>query len=419
MRRLIVACLAVVAVAVARQAGAVATVRAVRHITTPNSSRLIIECSGPVHYRLQRVRGRPGLGVPARLYVDLLAAQLGSDARAPLELDEGPLLRVRAGEPTSTTSRLILDVPGLSEFGAFLMPDPFRLIIDVRGIARAAPAGSAAMSDGTTQAHPAQGEPETELAAAKVPTGNGTQLRPPVPSRATPHRFKIVLDPGHGGKDPGAIGVDGVAEKDVTLAIALRLKQRLEAIPNVDVVLTRGTDVFLALEERTARANAEQADLFVSIHTNASENPSRAGVETYYLNNTNDRATIRLARMENGLTTMTGHANRDDDTTLILSDLIQSYKVQESVVLAEDIQRALVSALEARSKRVSDLGVKRGPFYVLVGAGMPCVLAEVSFLTNPHEGTQLAQPGYQDAVADGLLRGIQRFIDNRRVAGNL
>jgi N-acetylmuramoyl-L-alanine amidase len=419
VRRLIVACFGVAVVAAAvRQAGAVATVRAVRHITTPSSSRLIFECSGPVHYRLQRVRGRPGLGVPARLYVDLLGAQLGSDARAPLELDEGPLVRLRAGEPTSTTSRFILDVPGMSQFGAFLMPDPFRLIIDVRGTARAAPAGNGGTGGPTTALQIAPVEPQTGLATAKVPT-TSAQPRPPVPSRATPHRFKIVLDPGHGGKDPGAIGVGGVAEKDVTLAIALRLKQRLEAIPNVDVVLTRGTDVFLALEERTARANAEQADLFVSIHTNASENPSRAGVETYYLNNTNDRATIRLARMENGLTTMTGHANRDDDTALILSDLIQSYKVQESVVLAEDIQRALVSALEARSKRVSDLGVKQGPFYVLVGAGMPCVLAEVSFLTNRHEGTWLAQPPYQDAVADGLLHGIQRFIDNRHVAGNL
>jgi N-acetylmuramoyl-L-alanine amidase len=419
VRRLMVACLGVAVVVAARQAGAVATVRAVRHITTPDSSRLIIECSGPVHYRLQRVQGRPGLGVPPRLYVNLLGAQLSSEARAPLELGEGPLLRVRAGEPTSTTSRFILDVPGMSQFGAFLMPDPFRLIIDGRGRARAAPSPSALIPNGATQAHRPRPEKETELATAKVPNDNGIQPRPPVPNRPTAHRFKIVLDPGHGGKDPGAIGVGGVAEKDVTLAIALRLKQRLETIPNVDVVLTRGTDVSLALEERTARANAEHADLFISIHTNASENPRLAGVETYYLNNTNDRATIRLARMENGLTTMTGHANRDDDATLILSDLIQSYKVQESVVLAEDIQGALVGALEARSKRVSDLGVKRGPFYVLVGAGMPCVLAEVSFLTNPREGAQLARPEYQDTVADGLLRGIRRFIDNRRVAGNL
>jgi N-acetylmuramoyl-L-alanine amidase len=324
VQRLIVAWLGVVVVVAAvRQAGAVAVVRAVRHITTPNSSRLIIECSGPVHYRLQRVRNRPALGVPARLYVELLDSELGSEARAPLELNEGPLVRVRASEPATATSRLILDVPGLTEFGAFAMTDPFRLIVDVRGTARAAPAGNGGTGGATTSLQMPPAESETKLAAAKVPTTNG-QPRSPVPSPATPRRFKIVLDPGHGGKDPGAIGVGGVAEKDVTLAIALRLKQRLAAIPNADAVLTRGTDVFLALEERTARANTEQADLFLSIHTNASQDPSLSGVETYYLNNTNDRATIRLAQMENGLTTMTGRGNRDGDTALILSDLIQS-----------------------------------------------------------------------------------------------
>jgi len=420
VRRLIVACLGVaVLVAAVRPAGAVAIVRAMRHITTPNSSRLIIECSGPVHYRLQRVRGRPALGVPPRVYVELLGSDLGAEARTPLELSDGPLVRVRASEPAAATSRLILDVPGLTEFGAFAMPDPFRLIVDVRGTPRAAPARNGGTGGNTGVLQEPAVQPAPRLAAAKVPAANGAQPGVPAPRQAMPRRFKIVLDPGHGGKDPGAIGVGGVAEKDVTLAIALRLKQRLESLPNADAVLTRSTDVFLALEERTARANAEQADLFVSIHTNASQNPRLSGVETYYLNNTNDRATIRLAQMENGLTTMTGRGNRDGDTALILSDLIQSYKVQESVVLAEDIQWALVSVLGARSKGVGDLGVKRGPFYVLVGAGMPCVLAEVSFLTNPDEGAWLARPTYQDAVADGLLHGIQRFIDNRRVAGDL
>lgn len=416
MRRLLVACLGVAVLAAAgRRAEAAAVVRALRHITTPDSSRLIIECSGPVHYRLQRMAARPAFGVPARIYVDLLDSEIGTEARAPLELREGPLLRVRAGAPAAATARLILDVPGLTQFGAFAMPDPFRLIVDVRGPARAAAVASLAVRSESKPARPAGAAPQPQLAAAKVPAPGGA----PLASGFAPRRFKIVVDPGHGGKDPGAIGVGGVAEKDVTLAIALRLWQRLAALPNVDVVLTRGSDIFLALEERTARANSEHADLFVSIHTNASPDPSRSGVETYYLNNTNDRATIRLAQMENGLTTMTGHAGHDDDTALILSDLIQSYKVQESVGLAEDIQRALIAALEGRGQRVSDLGVKQGPFYVLVGAGMPCVLAEVSFLTHPREGARLAEAPYQDAVADGLVRGIQRFIDQLRVAENL
>jgi N-acetylmuramoyl-L-alanine amidase len=237
---------------------------------------------------------------------------------------------------------------------------------------------------------------------------------------ALPHRrFKVVLDPGHGGKDPGAIGADGLAEKDVVLSIAHRLKVRLASEPNLDVGLTRDTDVFLALEERTARANAEQADLFVSIHANASPNPDLSGVETYYLNNTDDHATIRLAEMENGLRTVTGGGRRDHDVALILSDLIQSYKIQESVALAEQVQRALVASLDGRGSPVNNLGVKRGPFYVLVGAGMPCVLVEVSFLTNREEAARLADTTYQETIADGLLRGIRQFVENTRVAENL
>ena len=228
----------------------------------------------------------------------------------------------------------------------------------------------------------------------------------------------MVRDPGHGGKDPGALSGGGVAEKDVVLAISLQLRERLAAA-GFDVVLTRDTDVFIPLEERTARANAEQADLFVSIHGNASPNARLSGVETYYLNNTNDRATIRLAEMENGLRAMTGRSGRDHDASLILSDLIQSYKIEESVALAEQLQKAVVGDLGTYGWTANNLGVKRGPFYVLVGAGMPCVLVEVSFLTHPDEGARLAQPGYQQAIADGLLRGIQRFVENARVAENL
>lgn len=415
MHRLLVACLGVMmGVAAAGQSHALAVVRTVRHTATPETTRLIIECSAPVHYRLQRVGARADLGVPARIYIDFFDSELSPEARTGLTPPEGPLLRVRAGEPGASTSRLILDVPGLTQLGAFPMPDPFRLIIDVRGTPRARPADRDVRRDGAPPAEAPQPVPPPKLVAATVP-----QPRLPEPLRPARRRFKVVIDPGHGGKDPGAIGIGGVAEKDVTLGVALRLKQHLSAAPTIDVVLTRETDVFLALEERTAHANAERADLFLSIHTNASPNPQRAGVETYYLNNTSDRATIRLAKMENGLSSMTGHGNRDMDTALILSDLIQSYKVQESVELAETVQRALITALNTRGQTVADLGVKRGPFYVLVGAGMPCVLAEVSFLTNPGEGARLAEPGYQDAVATGLLRGITQFVDNMDFAKNL
>ena len=397
---------AVIGLAVVGRADAAATLRAVRQITTPATTRLIVELSEPVHYRLQRVAARPELGVPPRLYVDFSNTRLEAAGLSPIEQADGPLLRLRVTQADAATARLILDVPGLSEFGTFPMPDPFRLIIDVRGTPRVGPPRTTA-----ERAAPPSAAPHPEAHPALASAGSAPPAPAAPPSR---RRFKIVIDPGHGGKDPGAVGVDGIQEKDVVLAVAQRLKARLVATRAADVVLTRDADVFLALEERTARANAEQADLFVSIHANASPNRSLSGIETYYLNNTNDRATIRLAEMENGLRSVTGRTKGDRDVALILSDLIQSYKIQESVSLAEDIQQALVG-----KTRANDLGVKRGPFYVLVGAGMPCVLVEVSFLTHREEGAQLAQAAYQDTLAEGLLRGIERFVENARVAGNL
>ncbi len=404
--------------------------RAVRQITSPATTRLIIELSEPAHYRLERSIARPKLGIPPRLYVDLFDTRLNTAAVATLVLPQGPALRLRAAQRDGTTTRLILDVPGLSEYGAFPMLDPFRLIIDVRGTPRTGrtagvPADGAVRADTRAAAAPsphaqlqaptpAKKEPDTIVASVAQPPAEHPPQPPPAPPA---HRLKIVVDPGHGGKDPGATGVGDIVEKDVVLAIALQLRDRLRTA-GFDVALTRDTDVFIPLEERTARANAEQADLFVSIHGNASPNPHLSGVETYYLNNTNDRATIRLAEMENGLRAMTG-GGRAHDVSLILSDLIQSYKIEESVALAEQLQTAVVGDLGMHGWKVNNLGVKRGPFYVLVGAGMPCVLVEVSFLTHPEEAARLAQPGYQQAIAAGLLRGIQRFVENTRVVENL
>jgi len=399
----------------------VATVRAVRQIMSPSTSRLIVECSAPVRYRLERVAPRPELGIPARVYVDFENTRLADVSIVPTDFPEGPLLRARASQRDATTARLILDVPGLTEYGVFPMPDPFRLIIDVRGTPRAAPHPVVAKPAETAPQAPAKSAAPSR--PPEVAAGRPDKAAPPpgaaAPAASAGRRLKIVLDPGHGGKDPGALGANGMAEKDVVLAIALRLKERLAARPDTDVVLTRDRDVFLALEERTARANAEQADLFVSIHGNASPNPALAGVETYYLNNTNDRATLRLAAMENGLRSMTGRDGRDHDVSLILSDLIQTYKIQESVQLAEALQRGMVGALSAHGTPSPDLGVKRGPFYVLVGAGMPCALAEVAFVTHPREGERLLQPAYQQSIAEGLLRGIERFVENSRAAENL
>lgn len=237
--------------------------------------------------------------------------------------------------------------------------------------------------------------------------------RQPPRRRARP--LRVVLDPGHGGDDPGASGA--VREKVVTLAIAHRLAALLRDRIGADVTLTRTGDESVSLAERTRRANAARGDLFVSIHANASARHAARGVETYYLDNTNDQATLRLASIENrriGTATL-------ERTSLdrILSSLVQGGKHQPSVDLAEHVQRGIVGRLRDEWPDVVDLGVKHGPFYVLMGAYMPCILVETSFLTHAEEGRRLATPGYQGALADGIFRGIAAFLEAQAQTGTL
>jgi N-acetylmuramoyl-L-alanine amidase len=234
----------------------------------------------------------------------------------------------------------------------------------------------------------------------------------------SPPVWTVVVDPGHGGRDPGARGVTGEQEKNITLAVSQLVAEILAADPQVRVVLTRTDDSYVSLEQRTAIANAQGADLFVSVHANASENPQLAGIETYTLNNTDDRATIRLAALENGLA-LTGASPGERDLAYILSDLVQTGKEDESVAAARAVQGNLVSYLRERWKGVTNLGVKKGPFYVLVGAYMPCILVEMAFLTNETEGQRIAARRYQLDVAEGIARGIRRFLASETANANL
>lgn len=255
---------------------------------------------------------------------------------------------------------------------------------------------------------PAASPKRTETAKA----GPGTEL---LPGRPSNRPWRIVLDPGHGGADPGAQGVDGLLEKDVVLAIAQRLKRRLEESSNAKVLLTREGDATRTLAERTAFANANSADLFISIHANADRSGELQGIETYTLNNSNDRATIRLAKMENGPAVRVGRG----DLSFILSDMVQSGKEEESNALAERLHSRVLARLRSRYTDVHNLGVKKGPFYVLVGAYMPCVLVETSFLSHPVEGKRLGTTAYQHDIAEGLFLGITDFLGDARLAKTL
>jgi N-acetylmuramoyl-L-alanine amidase len=227
-----------------------------------------------------------------------------------------------------------------------------------------------------------------------------------------------MIDPGHGGYDPGTQSASGILEKDVALNISRRVLSALKT-RGVRAQLTRDSDDFIALSERTRRANAADADLFVSIHLNSSPNPETTGIEVYYLNNTTDRATIRLARMENASVTAAS-APRDSNLNYILADLRQNYKANEAASLARTIDTQTVTDLDAQlGLEVNPLGAKMGPFYVLVGAHMPAVLVECGFLSNAYEAQRLASAQYQETLAQGIATAVVRYLSSDAAAGNL
>jgi N-acetylmuramoyl-L-alanine amidase len=216
---------------------------------------------------------------------------------------------------------------------------------------------------------------------------------------------RIVLDPGHGGKDSGAISLSGLREKDVVLNIAKMLKLTLERETGCQVLLTRTTDRYLTLAERTAFANAKKADVFISIHANAAENRSLGGVETYFLNLASDPQAARVAALENA-----SAKKQMSDLQSILKDLMLKSKTSESSRLAQDVQNRIVTRLRERYKDTRDLGVKRAPFLVLVGAEMPAILVETAFLSNEQEELRLADTTFQDTLSRGIAAGVATYI---------
>jgi N-acetylmuramoyl-L-alanine amidase len=214
---------------------------------------------------------------------------------------------------------------------------------------------------------------------------------------------RIVLDPGHGGHDPGVSG-NGVAESELVLDVSLRLKKLLEAQPGMEVVMTRDTDVFIPLEQRTAIANREGADLFLSIHANASRNLKARGVETYFLNFAANPEAEAVAARENSASGQTMHRLPDIVRAITLNN-----KIDESRDFADTVQKAMVKTLSTKNRELMDRGVKQAPFVVLIGAGMPSVLAEISFVSNRQEGQLLKTGAYRQQIAEALFDAIVKY----------
>jgi N-acetylmuramoyl-L-alanine amidase len=215
---------------------------------------------------------------------------------------------------------------------------------------------------------------------------------------------RIVVDAGHGGHDTGTIGPNGLMEKDLVLDVALRLGRMLETKLGAEVIYTRNDDTFIPLETRTAIANQHQADLFISVHANSSHDSRARGVETYYLNFTSDPEALAVAARENAVS---------QNSVFELQDLVKKIalkeKIEESREFAADVQKALHAGLSNKNPGIRDRGVKKAPFVVLIGANMPSILAEISFVSNPADEKKLKTPAHRDKIADSLFKGISRY----------
>jgi N-acetylmuramoyl-L-alanine amidase len=363
-----------------------AIVEGLRFWSNPRYTRVVIDASQDAVFTYRELREDPAIGMPQRIYIDLHNSRLSKDLQRVFPINDDLLSDARAGQYTKDTVRVVVDIKSAKTFKIFSLKTPFRIVLDVWGT--------------DTEAGTVASQPRDVDRAA-------SQRMPPsaiVKQLALGVR-RIVIDPGHGGRDSGAPGyVKGVYEKDIVLAISKVLAAKIRTQLKCEVILTRETDVYLSLEERTAIANTQNADLFISVHTNAAPNRRASGFETYILNLATDDESIRVAARENA-TSMKNISDLDS----ILKDLMQNAKVSESTRLASYVQMGALNRLGRYN--VLDKGVKKAPFYVLLGAEMPSILVETGFISNPEECKRLMTAEYQEMVAQGIVDGIKRYIE--------
>jgi N-acetylmuramoyl-L-alanine amidase len=480
-----------------------ARVTGIRHWSTPDYTRVAIDLEQDIKFESQRINR------PDRIFFDLLDTKLASTlVGKTLDVDDGFLKKIRIAQFQHGKTRVVLEVEDLSDYDAFLLPNPSRLIIDVHGndVRRAAaeiktkaggnsavktpllnktqtaalsrcdpedPSPSCASDAGgnvpkqeaanknSSRSGEEQGEktvqpiivsgstsPKKKIVEADDDDDSAASLdhpevKPAIKAKgktqtssqsknnrrasasavdvheAQPNAAgdrsliralglkigKIVIDPGHGGHDTGTIGPHRLLEKELVLEVSRRLGKLLETRLGADVVYTRKDDTFVPLETRTAIANQEQADLFVSIHANASDDPDARGVETYYLNFTSSKDALEVAARENAVSENSIHELQD-----LVKKIALKEKIEESREFASDVQRALHSGLAAKSPGIRDRGVRKAPFIVLIGANMPSILAEISFVSNPGDEHRLKTSEYRQRIAESLYHGISKYV---------
>src|SRR4029077_17769562 len=502
-----------------------ARLSSIRHWSTPDYTRVAIDLEQEVKYQSGRVPH------PDRIFFDLYGTRLASElVGKSCAVEAGFLHKIRVAQYKANMARVVLDVDDVAEYSAFLLPNPYRLIIDIHGklppqqvagekerkndslddhfssedkmpskrrrpstqqvddanaapdvtvttikpadaelTAKGAGLGTAKPSiakgpgkdrdkdkervitespadvakvvapkvvvddtgmddSGKGSGKPTSG-PTFESIAPKESSRNKKKIVEPTTrasAATTTHTAaptaagersliralglkigKIVVDAGHGGHDTGTIGPNGLEEKDLVLDVALKLGKLLENRLGAEVVYTRDDDTFIPLETRTAIANKEQADLFISIHANSSDDASARGVETYYLNFTSRADALEVAARENAVSEKSIHELQD-----LVKKIALKEKIGESREFAVDVQRSLYAGLSAKSPSLRNRGVKKAPFVVLIGANMPSILAEISFVSNPDDAKKLKTNDYRQRIADSLYKGVAKYVNS-------
>lgn len=406
-----------------------ASLKEIRRSVLPDGIRLTVDLDAEVVYHQEEIAS------PRRLFFDLKGVKAAPSLQdVSLKYDGDLVKEVRLGRHPQNTTRLVVDLEGVSSYSVYPLYGPYRLIMDFRRAVAATPTPTnRPVAQPIVMPPPAVSEARTSSALATLPQVKqvvpeprpmalapplllsepaGPKSLPPAAAAANSNgKFslsrqlglsvsRVVIDAGHGGHDPGAHG-NGINEAELTLDVALRVQKLLQKQPGIEIVMTRDTDIFIPLEERTAIANREGADLFLSIHANASRNALARGIETYFLNFAMNSEAEAVAARENATSGRAMHSLPDIVRAIALNN-----KINESRELAETVQRSMAKKLSSKNRALKDLGVKQAPFVVLIGAVMPSVLAEISFVTNKQDGALLKTQAYRQQIAQSLFDAI-------------
>lgn len=353
------------------------------------TTQVVITTSGAVQPLVQR------LAKPDRLIIDLPYTHLpASWPQREMAVADGQLRAIQTAASPTTGVRLTLLLQTVRDYRVGVQSAPHRVIVELFGA--------------EASARVAVRKPQKSSPVRSKPTTLAARLGPPPAGQ----RPVIVIDPGHGGHDTGAIGPTGLTEKAVVLQIARELRQLLQqTMPQYRVVLTRDKDVFIPLGERANLANAQQAQVFISIHANSSTNHEARGIETWYLSFAASARAKKIAARENRLS-----ETQQSTLEVILRDMHETDRINQSAILARTTQQAVVAHVAAHYPGVVPRGVEGAPFAVLHRTQMPSILVETAFVSNPEEEARLRSPQYHRVLAQGIVQGLRQFLHTAVVA---